>query len=84
VLFDLETYESGDTCRFVIHTNMSERTNEIKEHRHAYFMSTSPTTTYIFYDKCFGLYKKETERICLVDRQMKQLSYKISLILLTA
>jgi len=25
-----------DTCRFVIHTNMNERTNEIKEHRHVY------------------------------------------------
>jgi len=25
-----------DTCRFVIHTNMSKRSNEIKEHRHVY------------------------------------------------
>lgn len=32
-----------DTCRFVIYTNKSKRTNEIKERRHIYFMSILPT-----------------------------------------
>jgi hypothetical protein len=50
MLFDVKIYihlyvctaTKVDTCRFVIYTNRSKRTNEIKEHRHIYFMSVLP------------------------------------------
>ncbi len=79
-LFDVEMYvytSTGatkvNTYRFVIHTNTSKRTNEIKEHRHEYTQSVVP---FFFLLMINGFVGVVLYLIDLVTREEKKTSSK--------